>query len=232
MSQRIQDIPEEDRPRERLLRLGPEALSDAELIGLFINTGVKGENAIQIAQRMLSEFGGLRNFSRRSTAQLAESHGVGPAKAALLAAALELGKRAAREAVRELPMDRPDRIFDYIGLEMQALNQEELHLLSLDTRLNLVHHDRIFRGTLNETSAHPREIMRMALLRNAASFIIVHNHPSGDPSASDADRRFTRTLNEASQIMRIHMVDHLIIGHPSLTRPQPWYSFRESGLLM
>ncbi len=231
MSQRIQDIPPQDRPRERLLRLGPEALSDAELVGLFINTGVQGENAIQIAQRLLKEFGGLRTFSRLSPAHIAKSHGLGPAKAALLAAAFELGKRAVRESMQELPMDKPSLIFDYLGLEMQGYDQEEMHLLSLDARLRLVHRDRLFRGTLNETSAHPREVMKNALLRSAFGIVVVHNHPSGDPQPSNADYQFTRRLQEAAELLQIRFVDHVIIGHVADGRTIPWYSFRNAGLL-
>lgn len=231
MSQRIQDLPAEDRPRERLLRLGPEALSDAELIGLFINTGMKGENAVQIAQRLLRQFKSLRDFSRRSTAELAAMKGLGPAKAAILAAAFELGRRSAREVARETSLDSPQNIFDYMGLEMQALNHEELHLLCVDSRMRLVHHERVFRGSLTETTAHPREILRHVLIRAAYGFVVVHNHPSGDPNPSEADRRFTRNMRNAAELMQVKFLDHIVIGHASEARPLPYYSFRESGLL-
>lgn len=231
MSQRIHDIPPEDRPRERLLRLGPEALSDAELIGLFINTGMKGENAVQIAQRLLSEFKSLRDFSRRSTSELASLKGLGPAKAAILAAAFELGRRSAREIAKETALNSPGLVFDYLGLEMQSYDQEELHVLCLNTKMQLTHHDRVFRGTLNETSAHPREILQKVLVHSAHSFIIAHNHPSGDPTPSDADRRFTRNIRDAAELLRVNFADHIIIGHASQTRPIPYFSFRESGLL-
>jgi DNA repair protein RadC len=231
MSQRIQDLPAEDRPRERLLRLGPEALSDAELVGLFINTGMKGENAIQIAQRILRECGSLREFSRRSTAELAALKGLGPAKAAILAAAFELGRRSAREIARETPLDLPAKVFDYLGLQMLALNHEEVHLLCLNARLQLEHHELIFRGSLTETSAHPREILRPVMIRTSHAFMIVHNHPSGDPNPSEADRRFTRSLRDAADLLRLKFTDHIIIGHPSESRSLPYFSFRESGLL-
>jgi DNA repair protein RadC len=229
MSQRIQDMPHDDRPRERLLRLGPESLSDGELIGLFIHTGVKGENAVQIAQRVLREAGGLVSLSRLAPMEISGHHGIGPAKAALITAAMELGKRAARAVQKIVPLGNPRCIYDYLGLEMQALHQEELHVLSLNSRMQLVHHDRVYRGTLTETSAHPRDVLRFAIMRNAHSFALVHNHPSGDPSPSDADWRFTRRIREASKLMQIEMTDHVIIGQQSPERTVPWFSFRESG---
>ena len=231
MGTRIHDIPEEDRPRERLLRLGPAALSDAELIGLFIHTGVKGENAVQIAQRILKEFNGLRNLSRREIPELLATHGLGPAKAALLGAAFELGKRAAQETLREMPMDDASVVFQFMGAELQALNHEEVHILLLNTRLSLLHRERVFQGSLNESVAHPRELLKKALLHSAHAFVIVHNHPSGDPTPSSADRDFTRRLREGAELLRLSFLDHIIIGHPAEHRPRPYFSFREAGLI-
>lgn len=231
MGTRIHDIPEEDRPRERLLRLGPGALSDAELIGLFIHTGVKGENAVQIAQRLLKEYNGLRNLSRREITELMGSHGLGPAKAALLGAAFELGKRAAQETLRELPMDDASVIFQFMSTELQALNHEEVHILLLSTRLTLLHRERVFQGSLNESVAHPRELLKKALLHSAHAFVIIHNHPSGDPTPSSADREFTRRLREGADLLRLNFLDHIIVGHPAEHRSRPFFSFREAGLL-
>ena len=231
MGTRIHDIPEEDRPRERLIRLGASALSDAELIGLFIHTGVPGENAVQIAQRMLREFDGLRNLSRQDISQLLDTHGLGKAKAALVAAAFELGRRAARESLRELPMDDPQVIFDYMAAELQSLNHEEVHVLLLSTRLTLLKSECVFQGSLNESVAHPREILKKALVSNAHAFAIVHNHPSGDPTPSNSDREFTRRLRDCAELMRLKFLDHLIIGHPAEHRPRPYFSFREAGLI-
>ncbi len=231
MGTRIHDIPEEDRPRERLLRLGPGALSDAELIGLFIHTGVKGENAVQIAQRLLQEYNGLRNLSRREIPELMSSHGLGPAKAALLGAAFELGKRAAQESLRELPLDEASLIFQYMGAELQALNHEEVHILMLSTRLTLLHRECVFKGSLSESVAHPRELLKKALLHSAHGFVIIHNHPSGDPSPSQADKEFTRRLREGAELLRLTFIDHIVIGHPAEHRKRPYFSFREAGLL-
>jgi DNA repair protein RadC len=231
MAQRIHDIPEEDRPRERLLRLGPASLSDAELLGLFINTGMKGENAVQIGQRVLSQCGSLRDLSRRSTTELAKHKGLGPAKAAVLAAAFELGRRSARESKRNEPLNEPSLIFEYLGLEMQALNHEEVHVLLLNTKLELTHHERLYKGSLNESVAHPRDILRCVMQHAAYAFVLVHNHPSGDPTPSDADRSFTRNLIDAADLMRIPLIDHLIVGHPSPQRALPYFSFRHAGLI-
>ncbi len=231
MGQRIHDIPEQDRPRERLLRLGAAALSDAELLGIFINTGVPGENAVQIGQRLLRDFNGLLHLSRRETKELSKQHGLGPAKAAVLAAAFELGRRANREERRDVPMDSAERVFDYLGLELQALNHEEVHVLLLNTKLCLTHSERVFQGSLNESVAHPREILKKALLHSAFAFIVVHNHPSGDPTPSEADRHFTRTLRQVADAMKIAFVDHVIVGHSTAGRPRPYFSFREAGML-
>lgn len=231
MGNRIHDIPEDDRPRERLIRLGPAALSDAELIGLFIHTGVVGENAVQIAQRLLKEYNGVRNLSRQEILQLQKTRGLGPAKAALVAAAFELGRRAAQESLRELPMDDPNAIFQYMGTEMQALNHEEVHILLLSTRLTLLHRECVFQGSLSESVAHPREILKKALLHSAYGFALVHNHPSGDPTPSHSDREFTRRLRECAELLKIQFLDHVIIGHPAEHRPRPYFSFREAGVI-
>ena len=231
MGNRIHDLPEEDRPRERLHRLGPGALSDAELIGLFIHTGVKGENAVQIAQRMLKEHNGLRNLSRCEIPELMATHGLGPAKAALVGAAFELGKRAAQEALREQPMNDAEQVFQFMGLELQSLNHEEVHVLLLNTRFGLLHRERVFQGSLNESVAHPREILKKALLHSAHAFVLVHNHPSGDPASSASDREFTRRLREGAEILRLNFMDHIIIGHPAEHRQRAYFSFREAGLL-
>lgn len=227
---RIHDLPAEDRPRERLLSQGADTLSNAELLAIFINTGTKGENAIQIAQRLLKEFKGLRDIARRGAKELADIHGLGPAKAAHIAAAFELGRRAAREEVKTQRMDQPNLIHAYIGEEMAALGYETVRVILLNTRCEMIHDEVIFQGSLNESVAHPREVLRCALVHRAWGFVLVHNHPSGDPSPSEADRHFTRRIRDAAQTMRIEFLDHLIIGAPR-TGQKPYFSFREAGLL-
>lgn len=228
---RIHDMPEDDRPRERLLRLGAGALSDAELLAIFINTGMKGENALQVAQRLLREQGSLRNLSRIEAGELAHMRALGPAKATHLAAAFELGRRAEQETLKEVPLDRPDLVHRFIGPELQALSYESVRIILLNQRLCLIRHEELFRGTINESSAHPREIVTKALVHRAPAFILVHNHPSGDPSPSDADKRLTRRLKDAAELLGILFADHIIIGCPAESRQIPYFSFRECGIL-
>ena len=230
MNHRIQDMPEDDRPRERLLRLTPKALSDAELLAIFINTGMKGENAMQVGQRLLREYGSLRNLARADAGEIAQVRALGPAKAAHLAAAFELGRRAEQEWVRDTPMNKPELVYKYLWAEMQALGHESLRILLLNTRLQLTRHEEIFRGTVNETVAHPREILQKAIVHKAYAFAIAHNHPSGDPSPSEADRRLTRRLKEGAEVLGLVFMDHVIIGAPMEGR-SPYFSFKEAGMM-
>ncbi len=230
MSLRIQDLPESDRPRERLLKQGAAALSNAELLALFINTGMKGENAIQIGTRLLNDAKNLRALSRRTAMELSKERGLGPAKAAHIAAAFELGRRAAREEMVELKMDKPERIYEFFCNDMARMNQEELHILILNTRMMLVHDQKLSVGTLNESIAHPRDILRCVIQHNAHAFILAHNHPSGDPSPSEADRQLTRRIREIAQLMKIDFSDHVIIGAPR-AGAKPYFSFREAGMM-
>lgn len=231
MSLRIQDLPANDRPRERLMELGAASLTNAELLALFINTGTRGENAVQMGQRLMQEFKSLRNISRRSAKELVRQfHGLGPAKATHIAAAFELGRRAAQEEIREDKMDTPELIYRYLGNDMARLGYETLRILVLNTKLCLVHDEIVFQGTLNESPAHPREILRSALVHRGYAFILAHNHPSGDPAPSDADCRFTRRIRDAAQLMQIQFLDHLIIGAPR-SGALPYFSFKESGMI-
>ncbi len=227
---RIHDLPQEDRPRERLLEQGAEALTNAELLAIFINTGMKGENAIQMAQRLLTEFKSLRNIARRGAKELASVRGLGPAKAAHIAAAFELGRRAAREELRLQKIDTPELIYAYVGEEMSHLGYETLRVLLLNTRMELIHDEVIFQGSLNESVAHPREVIRCAVVHRAHAFALVHNHPSGDPGPSDPDRNFTKRMRDAAILMKLDLVDHLIVGAPRPGR-RPYFSFREMGML-
>lgn len=231
MNPRIQDLPVQDRPRERLLEIGARSLTNAELLAIFINTGSKGENAIQMGQRLLNQYQTLRHLSTRSAKELSQQfRGLGPAKAAHIAAAFELGRRAVQEELRERPMNRPELIYQYLAPEMSQLGHETVRLLLLNTRCHLIHDELISQGSLNETTAHPREILRPAIIHRANSFILAHNHPSGDPSPSAADRQLTRRIREAAQILQIQFHDHLIIGAPR-NGAQPYFSFAEAGLL-
>ena len=228
---RIQDLPQDDRPRERLHRLGVGALTDAELLALFINTGLPGENALQVAQRLLKTHRSLRHFARLTPAQLKGEKALGPAKAALLAAAFELGRRAEQEALLEHPLDSPERIYRFAGMEMQHLPHETVRVLLLNTRLSFMRQEQISYGTVNESMAHARDVLRPALIHAAYGFVMLHNHPSGDPSPSDADLRMTRRIREAASVIGVQFLDHVIVGAPSASRATAYFSFREAGLL-
>ncbi|MEO6848241.1 MAG: DNA repair protein RadC [Chthoniobacterales bacterium] len=228
---RIREIPHHDRPRERLLDSGAASLSDSELLAIFIRTGVNGRNAIEVGSDLLRKHESLAGLSRCTARELmTDIKGIGLAKAAELCAAFELGKRLARERPRRESMDTPEAIYDLVAPELQALHHESLRILLLDTRLNLIRFEEISRGSLNESIAHPREILRPALIYSAYGIVLVHNHPSGDPAPSEADRRLTVRLREAAELLQIRFLDHLIIGSPETGR-LPYFSFKEGGLL-
>jgi DNA repair protein RadC len=229
--QRIHDIPQQDRPRERLLRASPAVLSDAELVGIFINTGLPGENAVQLAQRLLIEQKGLRGLSRCSPTALKQMKGLGAAKAATLAAAFEIGRRTASETLKEQPLTEHSQIYDLMHQELQALNHEEMHVILLNKKYCFMHRECLFKGGLDQTLATPREILKLALIHSAYAFVLVHNHPSGDPQSSPADRAFTRKLRDIAESMDILFYDHVIIGHPSADRSKAYFSFREKGMM-
>lgn len=230
MSLRIQDLPAGERPREKLLRQGPAALSDPELLAIFLRVGTPGRSAIDMAREILERCGSLVGLSRSGFADLAKVKGVGEAKAAQLAAAVELGRRLARERLQGRPMNEPSLVYELLGAEMRALRQESLRVLLLDARHYLMFTKEITLGTLDESLAHPREILRECVLHSAFGFILVHNHPSGQVTPSQADREMTRRVQRASAEVGIHLVDHVIIGGPQEGQ-DPYFSFREYGLL-
>ncbi len=227
---RIQDMPAGDRPREKMLRCGGGALTDAELLAIFFGSGVVGMSAVGLGKLFMDRYGSLHALSRLSVEELKAQKGIGEAKALHLAAAFELGKRLARQTYDGTPMDHPEAILNLLGAEMRAEPQEVLKVVLLTTRLTLLGVEELTRGTLNETIAHPRDILHHVIRRRAYGFIIVHNHPAGDPSPSSADRNFTRRLREASEIMQVTFVDHIIIGLPSLVHAG-YFSFRENGAM-
>ena len=226
----IHELPEGDRPREKLARLGPGALSEAELIAILLRVGMKGVNAVELARQLLVKYKTLAGLARCSVAEIAGNKGVGMAKAVQLAAAFGLGQRLALETIAAQQMDRPELIHQLLGAEMRTLDRESLRVVLLNTKLHLMRVEEISLGSLNETTAHPREILRPALIHAAFAFVLVHNHPSGDPSPSDADRRLTRKLIEAATLLQIRMNDHVIIGAPVPGR-LPYFSFAEAGMM-
>ena len=227
---RIHDLPEDDRPRERLARLGAAALDHGELLALFLSSGPQGQNAIEMGRQLVEKHGSLGALGRLHPKELAKERGIGPAKASILAAAFELGARVAREQIDRRTLDSPQAIHDVLAPQIAHLPHESLQVILLDARLGHAGTIEISRGTVNETVAHPREILRPVITRAAHGFLLVHNHPSGDPTPSQADRGLTSRIREAAELLQLRFVDHLIIGRPAPGR-QPWFSFRDAGIL-
>jgi DNA repair protein RadC len=227
----IKDIPEDERPREKLFHRGPAALSDAEILAVFFSTGRAGISAIELGREMIQRFGSLRNLSRATTEELCQIQGIGPAKAAQLAAVFEFGRRLAHEPFNELSVASPEDVFSLVGPEMQMLSQESVRVVLLNHRKRLIHLTEVFRGTGNESFANPSEILRKAISHGAHAIIVVHNHPSGDPTPSLADHEVTRRLKSASLAVGIEFTDHIIIGCRSERAGDPYFSFREAGLI-
>lgn len=227
---KIREMPEDDRPREKLARRGASALNDSELIAILLRTGIAGANAIVVAENLLKTYGSLRGLSRCGVEELAKVPGVGFAKAAQLAAAFDLGNRLARESLTNQKIDSPELVNALVGGEMRMLRKEEMRVLLLDTRYHLIRTEDVSVGSINESIAHPRDVFRPAVIASAYAVIVVHNHPSGDPSPSQADHSLTRRLAEAAELMQIKLLDHIIIGAQSNSSPG-YFSFKEAGVL-
>lgn len=210
---RITDLHESERPRERLKSLGPEALSNAELLAILLRTGLPGENVIQIGQRLLQTFGGLSGLHRVPFEELCAQRGVGAAKAAQIKAAIELGRRLNQKGEDTRPViSDPESAAELISYEMSALEQEHLRVLLLNTRNRLLDICEIYRGSVNSAQVRVAEVFRDAVRRNATAIIVAHNHPSGDPTPSPDDIALTRALIQAGKLLGIEVLDHLIIG--------------------
>lgn len=212
-SYRITDLQETERPRERLARLGAGALSSAELLAILLRTGIPGENAVQVGHRLLKEFGDLTGLHKASYEEVCNQKGVGPAKAAQLKAALELSQRlnAEKPAQRE-DIHSPEDAANLVREEMMYLDQEELWVLLLDTRNRRIKTEKIYRGSLNTSQVRIGELFKEAIRVSAAAIIVVHNHPSGDPSPSPDDIAITRLIVQAGQMLDIQVLDHLVIA--------------------
>lgn len=229
-SSRIHDMPNDQRPREKLARLGPAALDNAELMALFISTGTKGRSAIDIGRELIRKYGSMGALGGLPVGELSKEKGLGLAKASKLAAAFELGIRVAREQMQDISLDTPELIHDFFGPQLRHLSQEQVVVAVVDTRLRHMGTTVISVGTVSDASAHPREVIRPVITRGAFGFVLIHNHPSGDPSPSRADDELTRRLIEVSKLMQVRFIDHVIIGRPSPGR-LPFYSFRAAGIV-
>ncbi len=210
---RITDLAVSDRPRERLATLGAGALSNAELIAILLRSGVEGINALQLAQSLLVELGGLAGLHRAPFDELCARRGIGPAKAAQLKAAIELGRRLAAASPEDRPtIDSPEAAAALLLYEMGALEQEHLRVLLLDTRNRLMRMVDVYRGSLNTSLIRVGEVFRDAVRANAAAILVAHNHPSGDPTPSPEDIAVTRAIVQAGKLLDIEVLDHLVIG--------------------
>lgn len=226
----IRDMPEQERPRERLVALGADALRHAELIAIMLRTGMKGVSAIEIAEQLLKKFGTLDGLARASLAELNQVKGVGRDKAIALKAAFTLAQRMAKEIRAEAPLlDTPELVADLLREESRFLEVETFQALLLNTRRRLIRVERLSQGTLDTILVHPREVFRSAIAANAAAVVIVHNHPSGDPTPSEADIKATRDLIRAGQLLKIEVLDHVILGRATAERTKDYASLRELG---
>ena len=222
----ITDWPAAERPRERLLALGPARLSDAELVAVFLRSGVAGKNAVELARELIGRFGGLAGLLAAGYAALSETRGLGEAKAAQLVAVLEMARRCLGEELRAgAALNSPAAVRDYLRLALGAREHEVFVALFLDAQHRVIAVEELFRGTLTQTSVYPREVVKAALRRNAAAVILAHNHPSGVAQPSQADELLTRSLAEALALIEVKVLDHFIVaGNQTL-------SFAERGLL-
>jgi len=227
---KIREMPQEERPREKLAAHGPAALTNPELIAILLRTGVIGTNAIEVARELLEKYGSLRGLSRCSVDELSKIRGVGFAKAVQLVAAFGLGQRLARETLSNQKIDSPELVNELVGAEMRMLRNESLRVILLDTRYHLIRIQEVSTGSVNESIAHPREIFHPAVASSAYAVIVVHNHPSGDTSPSQADHSLTRRLAEAAELLQIKLLDHIIIGAPA-NGSGGYFSFKEAGVL-
>ena len=222
---RITDLAAGERPRERLIEAGASALSKAELLAILLRVGVQGENSVQLAQRILDELGGLTGIQRASIEEMCQIHGLGNAKATQIKAAIELGSRLVREQAEERgTISSPADAAALLQLEMQGLPQENLVVLILDTRNRIISKETVYKGSLNLSLVRVGELFRSAITRNAASIILAHNHPSGDPTPSPEDVALTRSVIQAGKLMDIEVLDHLVIGNARFV------SMKEKGL--
>ncbi|WP_374193879.1 DNA repair protein RadC [Alkalihalobacillus sp. BA299] len=222
----IRDVPYHERPRERLLAEGAKFLSNQELLAIILRTGSKEESVLQLAHRVLQKFDGLTMLKEATVEELQEIKGIGEAKAVEVCAVLELGRRISSLKLEERYVIRsPEDVSRYVMEDMRSLTQEHFVCLYLNTKNHVLHRETIFIGSLNASIVHPREVFKEALRRSAASFICLHNHPSGDPTPSREDIEVTKRLGECGKILGIELLDHVIIGD------RTYISLKEKGYL-
>ena len=221
----ITDWPVDERPREKLLIRGANAVSDAELLAIFLRVGVKGKTAVDLARELLQNFGSLRQLFDADAEKFCETHGMGEAKYVQLQAVLEMSRRYLAEKLRRGdPLNDPDAVRFYLTSKLRDYRFEVFSCLFLDTRHRVIEYEELFKGTIDGASVHPREVVRRALYHNAAAVIFAHNHPSGVAEPSQADERITGKLKDALNLIDVRVLDHFVIGDQVV-------SFAERGLL-
>lgn len=222
----MKDLPKDIRPRERLLREGPEVLSDIELLAILIRTGTNKGNALDISEKLLTKVGGLSQLIDSTVEEISAIHGIGQIKAAYIKAALELGKRLARTPVLDKPkITSPRDVSNLLMAEMRRYDREYFKALCLNTKNQVISIETVSIGSLSASIVHPRELFKNPIKRSSAALILVHNHPSGDPTPSSEDIEVTQRLCEAGKILGIEVLDHIIIGDRKFT------SLREKGII-
>lgn len=222
----ITDWPADQRPRERLIKHGPQALSDTELLAVFLRIGVKGKSAVDLGLEMLGRFGSLNGLFAADLGEFSKINGLGPAKFAQLQAVLELARRSISEDLKAgITLGSPQAVKHYLQLLLGNRAYESFAVLFLDVKNRLISTQELFRGTLTHTSVYPREVVMAALKHNAAGLILAHNHPSGTPEPSTADQTLTQTLKQALALVDVRVLDHFIVAGSHV------YSFAEHGLL-
>lgn len=209
----ITQWPTDERPREKLAKRGASALSDAELLAIFLRTGIKGKSAVALGCDLLREYGGLRQILTTPPNILMRTLGLGPAKCAQLQAALELGKRYLEQKLeKEGPLTSPKQASDFLIHQLRDQPREVFAIVYLDNRHYVLHYEELFHGTLNSAMVHPREVVKSALRHNSAAIIVAHNHPSGIAEPSQADATLTTRLKDALSLVDVNLLDHLVIG--------------------
>ena len=230
MASTMREMAPAERPRERLLNQGANALKTSELIAILLRTGTSERPVLDLAEFLLAHFGSLEALSRAPIGELMKVKGVGEAKAIELKAAFALAARLARSEAESRAIETADDIALLLGEEMRLLDHESVRVISLNTKHRVLAVDEISRGTMNESLFHPREAFRGAVSRGAHAVILVHNHPSGNPKPSDADLRVTRSMKDAGTLLQIELLDHVILGAPDPSGCA-YFSFKNEGLL-
>lgn len=229
----IADLPGHERPRERLLHQGSDALSETELLAILLRTGRRGVSVLDVARHLLREFdGSLNRLATASVSELRRVPGIGPAKAIEIHAAFALARRLAASAEQCLrSLTEPASVHDLFRERFRTATQEEFYVLLLDAKNQLLRSERITLGLVDRTQIHPREVFRSAIRENCSRVILVHNHPSGDPTPSAQDIAANRQLTEAGKIVGIEVLDHVVIGNPARAHSRPFVSFRQENLI-